>query len=260
MLNPRRTLSLSGAIALKMRESRGGVPDLTGYWDANGAVPTAGWGHAGEDVKVGEVYTQKQVEDWFDQDTQWAINAANEAITNEDISSNQFDAFVSALYNVGPGQKGVQSGLITLINGKPSTVLQLINSGSYADLARVPGELLKWVHDAQYPAPGPGDPGLINRRNSEGGQWVRGSVVKSSGVTVAPPPSIFTQAHMKLKVLGTTLAGTGIGADAFTHAGDKLTTLSTTQQFLHTFAPYLGAAGVILTVLGILVGVFRKDS
>jgi lysozyme len=171
-------LSEDGADKLKKREARGGVPDLVGYWDDNGKVPTVGWGHTGKDVEVGKTYTVQQCEAWFAADTAWAIEAANRAITNRSITQDQFDAFVSALYNIGPGAEGKRSGLIVLKNGQPSKVLRAINENRMAD---VPPALMEWVHDGAYPPGGPGDPGLINRRTSEGGQWAHGTFVAGSG-------------------------------------------------------------------------------
>lgn len=87
---------------------------------------TNGWGQTGPDIHQGTVWTQDEA------DARYAKTlAAFEALANAAItvstSQNQFDAFVCALYNIGPG--GVhRDGLIHLANGQPSTMLRRINA------------------------------------------------------------------------------------------------------------------------------------
>lgn len=75
------------------------------------------------------------------------------------LNQNQFDAFLSILFNTGPGVPGVKDGVILLKNGKPSTLLTRVNEGAF-DLAAA--EFPKWCH-----AGGHVSNGLVRRRADE---------------------------------------------------------------------------------------------
>lgn len=65
---------------------------------------------------------------------------ADEAIAVP-VAQHEFDAFVSILYNVGPGKAGVKDGVIVLANGRPSTLLRKINEHDFDGAA---AEFAKW--------------------------------------------------------------------------------------------------------------------
>lgn len=67
-------------------------------------------------------------------DAQVFVEIANKNLKVQ-LNQNQFDAFISILYNVGPGVPKVKDGIIILRTGKPSTLLTDINSGAYAAAA-----------------------------------------------------------------------------------------------------------------------------
>lgn len=254
-------LSAEGAEKLKKREAPNGVAVLTVYADPEaGGLPTGGYGHTGNDIQIGKTYPLNFWEQKFKEDTAWAVAAANKAITNTAITQNQFDAFVSALYNCGPGAKGVRSGLIVLKNGNPSKVLSLINSNQ---MDKVGPALMEWVHDAKYPAGGPGSPGLINRRASEVGQWAAGAYVAGSGPSatqgsdIQPPQQWNVSA---LKRLGTAGAGAlaagldklrNVSSDDVKSAADQAT--SATAHW-----PSFGTIAIILTIAAIVWTVFAN--
>ncbi len=108
-------------------------------------VWTIGWGNTyyenGAKVSEGDVLTQERADSLFrfilsrfeDQAKTYIKSAVNE---------NQFSAFVSALYNIGPGSSQ-KSGLIRLKNGNPSTLLNKINTNPKDPSIRP--EFLKWV-------------------------------------------------------------------------------------------------------------------
>lgn len=54
-----------------------------GYLDTE-SVPTAGWGHTGPDVKVGQTYTRDQCCRWLDDDLNTAIRDADSFVFNLD--------------------------------------------------------------------------------------------------------------------------------------------------------------------------------
>lgn len=118
---------------------------LTGYADIGG-VPTAGWGHTGPDVQVGQTYTYEQAEAWFVADTAAAVNANNREL-DVAVTQNQFDALVSFAYNAGIGAES------------HSTLLRLVNAGRFDEAA---GEFTKWDH-----VNGVEVAGLLRRRQAE---------------------------------------------------------------------------------------------
>jgi len=138
---------------------------LVGCADDNG-TPTAGYGHTGG-VVIGAAYTEEQCDDWFSEDSSWVTGCINTNV-KVDLTQGQFDALFSFIYNVGSGAF------------EKSTLLKKLNKGDYAS---VPSEMLKWVISG-----GVKDAGLVNRRNSEGGQWVQGAYVRGSKIDIETPP------------------------------------------------------------------------
>lgn len=116
------------ALALKAYPDpkTGGAPWTIGYGCTKGVNP-------------GDTCTLAEAEQWFDEDIEHFETLANNAITVP-VTQGQFDAFVSLLYNVGPGSK-TRDGIIRLKNGMPSTLLRRLNERNY-DLARA--EFVKW--------------------------------------------------------------------------------------------------------------------
>jgi lysozyme len=92
-------------------------------------VWTIGWGNTfyenGAPVKEGDTITQARADSLFLFVLARFEDQARRAITSQ-VNENQFSAFVSALYNIGPGSSK-KSGLIRLKNGEPSTLLKMIN-------------------------------------------------------------------------------------------------------------------------------------
>lgn len=126
---------------------------LVGYPDIRG-IPTAGWGHTGPDVKIGEMYTLAQAEEWFTEDTQEAVDCVNRCV-KVTITQDQFDALVSFTYNVGVGAFG------------HSTLLMDLNGGLYELAAN---QFLRWDYAGKEQIPG-----LENRRRAERDLFLGGS-------------------------------------------------------------------------------------
>lgn len=82
-------------------EALGGKPELVGYLDTRG-VPTAGYGHTGSDVIVGQHYTEQQCEDWLAADIEEAETEARGlpewAALDTDCRRN---ALTECIYNLG---------------------------------------------------------------------------------------------------------------------------------------------------------------
>lgn len=95
---------------------------------------TIGWGHT-KGVKEGDVCTQEQAQEWFDEDTAEAVKCVNDHVKIT-LSQNEFDALVSFCFNVGAGRvEPRKDGFIT------STLLKLLNSHAIEAAAN---EFLKW--------------------------------------------------------------------------------------------------------------------
>jgi lysozyme len=78
-------------------------------------------------------------------------------VTHE-MTQGQFDAFVSIIFNVGPGNQW-KDGICRLKDGRPSTLLRKFNSG---DIGGAETEWVRWI------SPGSNvERGLLRRRQAE---------------------------------------------------------------------------------------------
>jgi len=123
---------------------------------------TIGWGNTfyedGSPVREGDVITQTRADKLFEIILSGFENMASKAIVSK-VNSNQFSAFVTALYNIGHGGK-TKSGLIKLTNGNPSTLLRKINENPSDPTIK--DEFMKWVSAGTSFTNG-----LIRRRKAE---------------------------------------------------------------------------------------------
>ena len=122
---------------------------------------TIGYGSTliwGRTVRPDDQITEAQAEDFFRQDVDKFCKIANDNIAVQ-IDQSMFDAFVSILYNVGPGAKDVRDGIITLKSGRPSTLLRLLNAGDFHGAA---DQFLQWNK-----VNGVENAGLVRRRAAE---------------------------------------------------------------------------------------------
>ncbi|MDX5478422.1 MAG: lysozyme [Cyclobacteriaceae bacterium] len=123
---------------------------------------TIGWGNTfyenGTPVKEGDVITQQRADSLFLFVLSRFEDQAKRAITSN-VNDNQFSAFVSALYNIGPGSSQ-KSGLIRLKNGQPSTLLKKINTNP--NDPSIHDEFMKWVSKGSA-----FEKGLTRRRQAE---------------------------------------------------------------------------------------------
>lgn len=111
--------------------------------------PTVGVGHlilAGDNLVLGELITDAEVDRFLTQDVQIALEAVNHLVTVP-LTSHQCTALVSFVFNLGKG------------NFARSTLLRLLNAGLYPQAA---DELLRWNK-----AGGKVVKGLDNRRKAE---------------------------------------------------------------------------------------------
>ena len=102
---------------------------------------TVGYGHR-ENVRKDAVITQEEADEWLKQDLLKCSRLLNKVI-EVPVTQNQFDALCSFLFSVGPGQRGVKSGLVELRSGQPSALLLFLNQGCYAAAAEQFGS---WIY------------------------------------------------------------------------------------------------------------------
>jgi lysozyme len=212
-----RQLDQASIEALKLREGC----RLIAYQD-QGCTWTIGWGET-DGVHEGMTITQAQADEWFARELvpfeECVASSVKVALTD-----NQFGALVSFAYNVG------------IAAFESSTLLRKLNAGGYES---VPAEMLRWtkVH-------GVVDPGLVNRRNSEGGQWVKGAFVRGAVITPdAPPPWWRTGATGK--AVG---AVSGAAASAYTHiSSDSLQKAADTAQAASQHWHMFGTVAAIIS-------------
>jgi lysozyme len=96
---------------------------LTAYQDAVG-IWTIGYGHTGPDVTPGKTITREQADALLRSDVGSAESDVRRLV-KVPLSSNQFSALVSFVFNVGAGPTGFGG----------STMLRLLNQGDYAGAA-----------------------------------------------------------------------------------------------------------------------------
>ena len=134
----------------------------------SGAPWTIGYGHTGLSVVEGTTITAHQAETLLEWDIQQAETTVERAVTRP-LNGCQFSALVSFVFNVGSGKKGYRDGFVELRNGQPSTLLRLVNEGSFAAAAEEfvrfdasGNAIYGWIHSG-----GVDLPGLIKRRAAE---------------------------------------------------------------------------------------------
>lgn len=166
---------------------------LTGYLCPAG-VPTAGWGHTGDDVQVGVKYTQAQANKWLMADITIAHNKLARVVKAdvlEDLTDGQYAALLSFVFNLGA--KGSW------------TIWKRVNARQF-DL--VPMELQRFVN-----AGGKRLPGLVRRRAEESVLWETpdddepevppSTTTRQVGMT-PPTPTDAPKAPVITALLGTT--------------------------------------------------------
>lgn len=142
--------------------------DLAAYPDpkTGGEPYTCGWGATGAGITPGTVWTQAQADARLVHDVERFEAMANNAI-QVPVTQGQFDAFVSILFNVGPGS-AKRDGIIRLKSGMPSTLLRMLNARDYDGCA---DQFSRWV------SPGSNvERGLKRRRAAERTLFITGDL------------------------------------------------------------------------------------
>lgn len=122
----------------------GGSPYTCGWGETSGVGPDTWW-------------TQEEADRRFEERIASIECVVSKYVTHE-MTQGQFDAFVSIIYNVGPGNQW-KDGICRLKDGRPSTLLRKFNDG---DIGGCETEWMKWI------SPGSSvQKGLMRRREAE---------------------------------------------------------------------------------------------
>lgn len=123
---------------------------------SGGAPYTCGWGET-EGVGPDTWWTQGEADRRFEARIASVENIVCKYVTHE-MTQGQWDAFVSIVYNVGPGNQW-KDGICRLKDGRPSTLLRKFNEG---DIGGTEDEWCRWI------SPGSNvSAGLLRRRQAE---------------------------------------------------------------------------------------------
>lgn len=158
-------------------------------------VPTAGWGHTGEDVRVGNKYSLARCDSWLVADLRHAhakLVVATSAAAVGSLSDNQYSALLSFVFNLGAR--------------KDWSLWKLVKAGNYE---LVSPQLLRFVN-----AGGKRLPGLVRRRQAEAALWAEttesgdtpSSVVLRRPDMTPPTPIPVSAKPMITAVVGTVAA------------------------------------------------------
>lgn len=218
-------ISPDGIAAIYRRECRppNFEPDLAAYDDGYGNW-TIGCGHTGPEVKEGLTWVRQQADDAFKADI-GPCEATISTAVKVPLKQNEFDSLCSWAFSVGNGA------------AERSTLIKKLNQGKYDE---VPAELRRWVYSG-----GKLSNGLVNRRNSEIGQWTRGAFVSSASVPVDQPPSWWQRLHLQLKTLGVGTLVSGIAADKLQTAGSQFQALAANSHWFAVIGLTLIVAGIV---------------
>lgn len=128
----------------------GAYQDCVGIW-------TIGYGHTHK-VLPSDRITREEAEQLLRTDLIQFERVLNQVL-EVPVNQNQFNALASLIFNIGPGCKGMRSGLVQLKDGRPSTLLASLNRGAYEEAAN---QFSAWIY-----AGGKVLKGLILRRERE---------------------------------------------------------------------------------------------
>ena len=104
---------------------------------ASAGVPTIGFGHT-KGVKMGDVCTLAQAQQWLKEDLKSAVNDVNRLVQVK-LTQNQFDACVDFVFNLG-GTNFAKSTLLKHIND--NNFVMAANEFPKWNKARVNGQLV----------------------------------------------------------------------------------------------------------------------
>lgn len=121
-------------------------------------IATVCYGNTGKEAAKGKTYTDDQCLNQLADDLV-EHDRILMSVVKVPMTNYQHAAFLSFIYNVGPGKKGVKDGFVQLKKtGQPSTMLRKLNAGDYKGAC---DEFLNWMQKGQ------GLGGIETRRKQE---------------------------------------------------------------------------------------------
>lgn len=121
------------------------------YLDPIG-IPTVCYGHTGPEVKMGMRFTDAQCDELLRKDMEVAARTVLSCYPDAlSLNPNQFGAFQSFAFNVGPGKRGVKDGFCTLKSGATPSHLRKLRAGNVAGACT---DLNQWTKAAGVPLRG----------------------------------------------------------------------------------------------------------
>ncbi len=126
------------------------------YQDPVG-IPTVCFGHTAT-TKMGQHKTKAECHELLARDLAYAEQVLSTCAPVA-LKDHERVAFLSFIFNVGPGKKGVKDGFCVLKSGRPSTMRQLLLQGNVRAACN---EFPKWLS-----AKGREFKGLVKRRYEE---------------------------------------------------------------------------------------------
>lgn len=130
--------------------------EYTSYKDTNSYAICSGWTQG---VKPGDTATPERCEELTLEAVRQADRVISHYLPNFPDSPEMRAAYISFIYNVGIGGRGVKDGFVYLRSGEYSTMFKLIRDGKYEQACH---ELPKWNK-----AGGKVLGGLVKRRETE---------------------------------------------------------------------------------------------
>lgn len=110
---------------------------------------TVCYGHTGG-INKNKVYSQDECLLLFKEDAEKAEDVLKNTVKPEiynKLQDHEKAAFISFIYNVGAGKKGVKDGFVALKKtGEPSTMLKKINKG---DIIGACQQFMSWTQEGQ---------------------------------------------------------------------------------------------------------------
>lgn len=201
--------------------------DLVKRWEVFRAKPyrdlvgelTIGYGYTnragfGPGVREGDIWTKLEAEKWLREGLDKYADAIRPGFKRK-ASANQFGAFVSLAYNVGPDDV------------LKSTALRRFNAGDIEGAA----EALQWFNKAD----GRRVQGLVNRRADEAAFMLRDTTIDTCPIVPDVPRD---GAGQSTTVWGAMVAALGSGAGVISAIGDL-------HPIAQTAIVVIGAAGLL---------------
>lgn len=186
---------------------------------------TAGAGHTGPDVYIGQRITQAQADAWLADDLQKSVTATDAMIT-VDLPDHQFFAVNDAVFNAGAGAIG------------RSTLVKDINAGR---LDEVPAQFALWIYTTVDGKKIKSN-GLVARRAHEIAMWNNPTMIDVVVPGVPGATAVGTKAPP-------VTAGQAVGGGAVVAAGGAI---AAGVHPLYVVAAVVVAAAIAFVVISII--------